>query len=127
METPLQTVTRLIGVIESLSDQESAALRAESWSELASIQNRSSVVLEGLLATVAALGGPRRLPSPLLSRLEAIARDCDARAVALDEQLSSARHELGELNLSRQKLTRFRPAYLPASRVTGSRTFSGQA
>lgn len=124
MESPLQSLPRLLGALESLSDQESAAIRAEAWTALGPIQDRTAELLTGILAMVAELGGPSRLPAALRSRLQAFHRQCDLRSQDLLVRMAANRRELSELGNAQNKLQQFGPAYLNPGRRVASPGFA---
>ncbi len=116
METPLQTATRLLTVLEDLTAQESILLRTLDFVDAVAVQERAAPLVDQLSALaihpeVAAL----RVKVKAL-----VERRLQSRHF-LDAQLGRLQSELRRIDEARSRLSRVAPAYVTSPRLVESK------
>jgi len=128
MERSIQTVTRLIGSLETLANQETMLLADEAWSELASVQERASILVDKLSSLMANYTVRQSLPPDIFARARAIAQAQGIKIARLDESMTEIEEELQLLIASQQRVRSMRPIYRNRLEEGGlSGTFNGHA
>lgn len=112
METRGQSLIRLLGALEDLTNQETVLLRSEDYTGVLEIQQRAAPVVERLtrLADVADAATRARVSAVLAKRQ----RSYDW----LSAKISCVRGELRELQVSQRRVSQLAPVY---GRIAGSR------
>ena len=116
MESPLQTATRLLAVLEDLTAQESILLRTLDFVDAVALQERAAPLVDQLSALAF---------HPDVAQLkQRVASLVDRRQQSryfLDAQLGRLQSELRRIDEARTRLSRMVPAYVTASRVVESK------
>jgi hypothetical protein len=120
MESPSQTVLRLLGALEVLYDREAAHIDAGDSAAILATQERSRSVVEGLLSLGGGQVGDHVMA--VASRVLSKRRTNHERISARVEEL---RGRLEGVNAGRRTLTLVGPAYSGGGR-RGSRVFAAR-
>jgi len=103
---------RLLGDYERLTKNESAALLAGAFEELAAIQNLKDPVLESMRIFAQAAGLDRR-NTELARRVDQLLIQAERNQKLIDTMLARAHVERQNLDAARQRLRGFGTAYRP--------------
>lgn len=116
MQTPAQTCERVLAALEELVTQESLAFQAWDHDAVRDIQRRSAELISGLEAMNASAAG-----AAVQLRAAALLRRRRLGLEEMNQSLSALRHELQDVERSRQRVADFAPAYGRAYGVVSSR------
>jgi hypothetical protein len=115
MDTPAQMCARLVAALEDLSAQELASLEARDFEAAIAVQDRAAPLLEHLVAHWPEVPEPQ-----LKARMLEIIQRRNRTGEWLAEQVTQARQQLEEMQVTQRRVARVAPAYgrgvLPARR-----------
>lgn len=107
METPSQTVSRLLTALEDLVAQEALLLRADDLPAVLATQHRAGPLIERLTLMSGTVDAAAEARMALL-----VSRRRESEAW-LETQMNRVRSELGETRESQNRVARFAPVYCP--------------
>jgi len=116
MESPLQTASRLLAALETLSAEETTLIRTMDFVEATAVRERAAPLVERL-CELAAEPAVQSLRPQVTTLLERSAQNFHF----LNAQLTRLNEELTRVTEARHRLRRVAPVYKIASRPTESR------
>ena len=118
VETPAQTVARLLTALEDLVDQETVLLHSGNYQGVLRTQQRAAPLVECLAGLGAAAGDAAR------DRIASVVNQRRASENWLAGALARGRDELRQLRIDQRRLGQVRPAYGGAT--SGGRQLSAR-
>lgn len=127
METPTQTIERLLAALEGLTLEEQELIRVGSHHAALEVQARERPLVEKIAELLLERGVSQALPAPLQTRAQVL---LDSRRVAIEKisaQLTVAQSQLVQLDRARLKAHRVRPTYGRIAPSNTANSFAGRA
>ena len=126
METALQKIRRLLGALESLTDEEHLLLEHGHYAEARTIQDREQPLVAGLIQLLFQPGVSTSLDPAIQQRAQVLINRQGAQAERLSARIVEARASLSQLRQAQGRVQKIRSYGLPQREGT-SLSFAGEA
>lgn len=125
MNSPSEKISRLLGALHTLFDQQSFLLSSGHYSEARDIQDRCQPLVDEIVALTLAPGVTQSLDPAIQSQADLLLK----KHLAQSEQLASAKAgleaDLKLISLAQSRTQRLRGAYREANPGSSSSSYSG--
>ena len=111
METPVETLQRLLGAFETLAREERTLLAAGDYAAALPVLDREGPLVDEIARLVAHPNVARELTLSLRSRVEAIVSAQGIQLRDLSSNMTAVRSELDQLTAAQTRAHRVLPAY----------------
>ena len=123
METPHQTIGRLLVALETLTREEEHLFETGLYAESTAVQQRSMPLVHKIAELLTGPNVAQTLESSLQIRIQTLLQNRHAHYDRLSAQLEITRKELEKINEAQVRAKRLRPAY----RSPALASFAGEA
>ena len=123
METPHQTIARLLTALETLTSEEEHLFEKGSYTESTAVQQRSMPLVHKIAELLNSPNVAQTLEPSLQIRVQTLLQNRRTHYDRLSAQLEVTRQELEKINESQVRARRLRPAY----HASALPSFAGEA
>ena len=127
MEPAHQTVDRLLGALESLTEEEHHLLETGAFTEALAIQERSRPLVDKIAELMLTPGVAHSLAPSVQMRAQDMLSAQLAQIRKLGDQMEKTRQQLNVVTAAQSRAQRFRPVYRSPYAVKDSTSFSREA
>jgi len=122
METPHQTIARLLTALETLTREEEHLFEIGMYTESTAVQQRSMPLVHKVAELLSGPNVAQTLEASLQIRVQALLQNRRTHYDRLSAQLEVTRQELEKINDAQVRARRLRPAY----RTSAVPSFAGE-
>ena len=127
MESAQQTVSRLLGALETLTEEERHLLETGAYPEAIAVQERSRPLVDKIAELMLIPGLASSLEQSVQMRAQDMLSAQLAQIKKLDQQMEKTRQQLQEIHSAQSRAQRVRPIYRSPYGVKNSISFSREA
>jgi len=127
METAPQTIGRLLGALESLTEQERHLIETGSYEEAIAIQERSRPLVDKIAEMMMIPGVANSLEESVQMRAQDLLSAQLAQIRRLSDHMEQAQHQLEIIKSAQSRAQRVRPIYRSAYLAKSTTSFSREA
>jgi hypothetical protein len=127
MESAHQTVDRLLGALESLTEEERHLLERGAFTEAIAIQERSRPLVDKIAELMLTPGLANSLDSGVQMRAQDMLSAQLGQIRKLDEQMEKTRQQLQVIHSAQSRAQRVRPIYRSPYATKNPTSFSREA
>lgn len=111
METPQQTIGRLLAALEVLTGAENHLLETGFPDDAIAVQQRAQPLVEKIAALLVSPGVSASLDAPLQTRVQTLLKSREHQLARLSAQMEATQTELEKLNAAQIRARQLRPIY----------------
>lgn len=126
METAQQTISRLLGALETLTREEHSLLNHGFFAEAVAVQAREQPLVARIVELLFQPGVASTLDAAVQARAQRLINDQRAQAERLDAAIEEARVQLEQLRTAQSRAQKLRPSY-GAFSTAPTLSFAGEA
>lgn len=127
MESPARKVSRLLGALETLSDQEFSLLNAGEHTEARALQDRRQPIVDEIVRIMAQPGVAQSLDSSVLLQAEELISKHAEQIARMDVEKAALRAGLNSISGALTRTHQFRSAYHSKGSSSESQGYTGTA